>query len=97
MIIIKKEVGKDYIIKEIDNTLEAMQAEVGGYIETVTVCSDLVIVCDEEGLLKGLPHNTNLLGADFYGPIFFCGVKGDEFCDVPKGIATLLAVPEVVK
>lgn len=84
MKIVKKEPGKGYYAKEIPNTLEAMQAEVGGYIETVTVDRTCCIVCDEEGLLKALPYNTTLASVDFYGPIFLVGTKGDEFCDVPS-------------
>jgi len=92
MIIIKKNPGTEYFVTEIDNTLEAMQKAVGGYIETVPIASDCVIVCDEEGLLKGLPYNTNLAGVDFYGPIFICGVKGEDFCNVPQILAPLLGV-----
>lgn len=39
-------------IKNIENTLEALQHEVGGYIETLTLTSDLVLIIDEEGCLK---------------------------------------------
>lgn len=39
-------------IKNIENTLEALQHEVGGYIETLTLTSDLVLIMDEEGCLK---------------------------------------------
>ncbi|QAT43469.1 DUF3846 domain-containing protein [Aminipila luticellarii] len=75
---------------QIDNTLEALQKEVGGYIESVTIATDLVILCDEEGRLKGKAHNCNLLGVDFVGSIIVAGVNGDEFSDVPKGILELL-------
>ena len=37
------------------NSLENFQRYVGGYIETVTVATDLVIICNEEGRLMGLP------------------------------------------
>lgn len=83
MKILKKEPGGVYYLKEIENTLEAMQAEVGGYIETVRFVRDCCIVCDEEGRLKDLPYNDRLLGVDFVGPIFFVGTSGDEFCDIP--------------
>lgn len=41
--------------RDIPNTLEELQATVGGYIETVTIASDAVIICNEEGRLRGLP------------------------------------------
>lgn len=70
-------------IREIDNTLESLQKTVGGYIEVVTLCTDLAIICDEEGRLKGLPRNCQICGADFVGTIVAVGVDGDEFCDCP--------------
>lgn len=90
MIILKKEPGGVYYAKEIENTLEAMQAEVGGYIETVRFTTDCCIICNGEGRLLGLPYNDYILGIDLVGPIFFVGTKGEEFCDVPMGLATVL-------
>lgn len=34
-------------IRDIPNTLEELQATVGGYIETVTFVADCVIICNE--------------------------------------------------
>ncbi len=43
---------------EIDNTLEAMQEKVGGYIEQLMPFEDdIAIICNEEGKLIGLPLN----------------------------------------
>ena len=92
MKIVKKEPGKGFKLKEIPNTLEAMQADVGGYIETVRVDSTCCIVCDEEGRLKGYQRNTKLGGIDFVGPIFIVGTKEDEFCDVPELVQYLTGV-----
>jgi len=39
---------------EIDNTLEALQEFVGGYIEVIYIGNDLCLVCNEEGKLKNL-------------------------------------------
>jgi hypothetical protein len=47
-------------IKYIDNSLEAMQQEVGGYIEAVGIDENLSIICNEEGKLMGLPANKPL-------------------------------------
>ena len=67
----------------IDNTLEALQNLVGGYIETVTIGPDLVIICNEEGRLMGLPHNCELFNIDFVGTLVFAGVRGDNFASFP--------------
>jgi len=37
-------------------SLEVAQREIGGYVEAVTL-RDTVLLCDEEGLLKGLEYN----------------------------------------
>lgn len=67
----------------VSNSLEALQKNVGGYIETVTLARDLVIICNEEGRLLDLPYNCTICGVDFVGPILMVGVKGDEFADLP--------------
>ena len=43
-------------IKEIDGSLEAMQKEVGGYIQALFPFEEPVaLICNEEGKLHGLP------------------------------------------
>lgn len=64
------------------NTLEAFQEAVGGWIETVTVTEDMVIICNEEGQQRGLPFNVNVFGVDFAGTVIVAGVKGDEFASL---------------
>ncbi len=54
---IRKKPGCASEIIEVDNTLAALQTEVGGYIETVPIASDAVIICNEEGRILGLPYN----------------------------------------
>ena len=71
-------------IIEVENTLKALQREVSGYIETVTIASDAVIICNEEGRILGLPDNCRVCGVDFVGTVLIVGTKGDEFCDVPE-------------
>jgi len=73
----------------ISNTLENFQRTVGGYIETVTPGSDWCIICNEEGLIHGLPYNCEICGVNFVGTIIICGVKGDEFADLPVNYATI--------
>lgn len=63
----------------VENTLEAMQKVVGGYIETVTFKNGLCIICDEEGRIKARPYNCEIEGVEFYGKIMIVGIEGDEF------------------
>ena len=80
---IRKKPGCEPELIDIDNTLAALQQEVGGYIETVSI-ADVVIICNEEGRLCGLPYNCRFVGVDFVGTILVVGRNKDEFCDVPE-------------
>ena len=81
---IRKKPGCAPEIIEVENTLKALQREVSGYIETVTIASDAVIICNEEGRILGLPYNCRFVGVDFVGTILVVGRDRDEFCDVPE-------------
>lgn len=79
-----KEVGENPRIEPLfDNTLEAFQEAVGGYIETVTLATDLVLIVNEDGRLLDLPHNITVLGMDLFGTVVAVGVRDDEFASVP--------------
>lgn len=81
---LKIEPGKAPIAINIDNTLESLQGQVGGYIETLTFCEDTTLIVDEEGRLKGKPHNFTFLGQELVGVVLVVGVDGEEFCDLTK-------------
>lgn len=56
--VMKVPVGSDPFVIEIENNLKSLQVIVGGYIEFVGATdSNLLIVCNEEGKLDGLPAN----------------------------------------
>lgn len=83
ILVVIKEPGQAPKVEPLfDNTLEAFQEAVGGYIETVTIAEDLVIICNEEGRLRGLPFNVNVCGIGFVGTVIAAGVKGDEFASL---------------
>jgi len=73
----------------IDNTLKAMQELVGGYIETVTY-GHYVVVCNEEGRIKGLPDNPAM--PDMVGNVFFARIKGDKFASLPASEAQIIRI-----
>ncbi len=81
---IRKKPGCAPEIIEVENTLKALQAEVGGYIEVITLPYGAAIICNEEGRILGLPDNCRVRGVDFVGTVLIVGTKGDEFCDVPE-------------
>jgi hypothetical protein len=77
----------------ISNTLPNLQKHVGGHIETVTLPGGVVVICDEEGRLKGKPHNCTVFpgaysAVEFVGDIVVCGVDGDDFADIAMPMAT---------
>lgn len=90
MKVICKAPGSAPKVRDIPDTLEELQAAVGGYIETVTMFTDCVVICNEEGRLQGLPHNVKFLGLDFVGPILIAGVSGEEFTDLSQPSLSLL-------
>lgn len=50
---------------ELPNELQALQQVVNGPIEAVTITQDLIVLCNEEGRLRGLPDNCEICGASF--------------------------------
>lgn len=74
-----KEPGKLLETRTIPNTLEALQELVGGYIETVTVATDCVLICNEEGKLRNMPANFYFCGQIFVGPVFICSAVDGDF------------------
>ena len=72
----------------ISNRLENLQRTVGGYIETHTIATSadgkpIILVCNEEGKLKGLEHNFYLWDDEIVGTVFLCSAEGDELSDLP--------------
>lgn len=69
----------------LDNTLEAFQSAVGGYIECLPIRdnSGVVMVLNEEGKLLGLPQCRSLACVGFFDVV--CGdfviVGSDEYGD----------------
>ena len=84
---------KQPYVAEVENELSEMQKIVGGYIETVTLAADAVLVCNEEGRLRGLEPNRQI-GSDplsvIYGTFFVCGTDGEDFTSLPDDFAELV-------
>ena len=70
-------------VEYIANELEDLQKIVGGYIETVSLLSNMVLIVNEEGKLMGLPYNFGTHDDILVGTVIVAGVKEDEFADVP--------------
>ena len=75
--------GKKPEARVIPNTLEALQELVGGYIEAINLFPNIVVIVNEEGVLKDMPFNMYLAGHWLRGPVLFVGVKGEDFTHAP--------------
>ena len=74
MRILKVEPGQVPYEKEISNTLESIQAEVGGGLfQPLYVGEGIVLCCNEEGKLNGMEPNRRLGNDIVYGPFFLVG------------------------
>jgi hypothetical protein len=74
--VIKYPVGSDPLVVEIDDDLDAMQAQVGGMIQIVEV-DGMDLVCNEEGLVLNLPFN-RVVGGHYIHGDFFLARHDDE-------------------
>lgn len=68
---------------DIDGSLKSLQEIVGGYIEPCAPFQlkvmGIEMLCNEEGLLKGLDPNENLYPFFFVGPCIMLGFNGENF------------------
>lgn len=72
-------------VREIDDSLKAMQDIVGGLIQPIYLNDSVVLVCNDEGKMMNLPANRGLRDKDgqiydiVCGTFFLCGAPSD--CD----------------
>ncbi len=81
------EPGKPGEMREIDDSLEAMQAVVGGYIEHVGLILGLAIICNEDGRRLGLTPNR----WGFLGTFFVVRQKGADYVSLTEEDKFLIA------
>ena len=73
-----KEVGKSPVVKDIENTLDALKSLVGGYIEVIGLDDKVLLICNEEGKLQGLPPNFSTGYDVIVGTAVFVSFDGKE-------------------
>ena len=69
-----------------DEHLRALQEIVGGLIEPIyPYHEEVAIVCNEEGLINGLPFNRSVPGGygGVFGTFFICSLGEEDFCSLP--------------
>lgn len=84
MRIIHVEAGKEADVLSTDRSLEILQALVGGHLEMLCPFNDTaVIVCNDEGKIKGLPLNRGITHPET-GELYEI-IAGNFFiCDAPS-------------
>lgn len=87
------EPNKNPVIMEIEDSLDSIQKLVGGYFQVIYPFKDpVVLVCNEEGKLKGLPPNRTICGSDgkymdtIVGTFFLAGNGEEDFVDFPADL-----------
>lgn len=105
MKILKVEPEKAPEIVDMEGTLEALQAAVGGYIEAVYPWEDPVaIICNDDGKFNGMAPNRALYDADdeimdiIVGTFLVVGLSDDNFAELSNELAekytALFGTPE---
>ena len=75
-----KEPRQDALVLEVKNSYGVCRDLIGGgWLETVWIEKGVVMICDEEGKLKGLTPNFVLpkLRDIICGPVFFCSANSE--------------------
>lgn len=72
----------------ISGRLENLQNTVDGFIEVVPVTyspdgNPIIMICNEEGKIRGLEHNFYLNDDEIVGTIIICSSEGEEFAGLP--------------
>ena len=76
--ILVKEPGEYPEIREVEDKLKSYQKIVGGYIETVPIAKNLILVCNEEGILLNLSVNI-INNYPYRGTVFFVRTEYENF------------------
>lgn len=78
--IIRKRVGEAAEYVDVEKTLERLQTEVDGFIQVIPLFSDILLVCNEDGNILGLPHNFTIAWrCEIVGNVFFVRNDVDGF------------------
>ena len=88
---LKVEPGKTPKIVAVPNTLDALQAALGGDIEVVGLDANASLVCNGEGKLLGLPANRQVGSDTIAGTFLIVGAEDGEFCSLSDADAAYYA------
>ena len=85
MKVLVAETGRQPMAMEIEGSLRSMQEIVGGYIKAIYPwMEEVALICNEEGMINGLPPNRPLLDDRGWlidviaGTFFICSAPSDS-------------------
>ena len=92
MRVLYKEPGQDPRSMVIPNELKVLQDLVGGYIETLKIADNVVMIFNEEGKLLDLAPNffVGAIADVILGPVIIAGEDGDEFTSLTEDDAAFI-------
>ena len=93
MRVIFKEPGKEPRTMIVPNELKVLQDLVGGYIETLKIADNVVMIFNEEGKLLDLAPNffVGAIADVILGPVIIAGEDGDEFTSLSEDNITFIS------
>ena len=75
---------------DIEHSLDAESEFVGGYIQTISLSSTAILVCNDDGKVIGLKPNRVIPGDFIAGDFFIVGFDGrDDFCYISDSVVAL--------
>ena len=76
-------------VTHVSDSLKNLQQIVDGRLEAVTLDpAGLIMLCNDEGKLRGLPLNFCTKYDSIVGTVILCGADGENFGDVPINLKT---------
>lgn len=81
--------NRQFVMTEIENTLDAMQEFVDGPIEVINITDEILLVCNEEGKMRGLPPSAFIIRNQeaqdiIVGKFFLCREDGEDMVGIQE-------------
>lgn len=81
--------NRQFVMTEIENTLDAMQEFVNGDIEIINITDKILLVCNEEGKMRGLPPSAFIVRNQqmqdvIVGNFFLCREDDEDMASIQE-------------
>lgn len=86
-----KKPDAEMFITSIDNSLQAFQKAVSGYIEVIQIGGSMAVICNAEGRLSD-SYNCTVNGKPLYGTLLITGIDSEEITGIKVSTKKLLDI-----